>query len=234
MHINNIKGSVEQFIYYTFFVHYIRSFVIVCLSVLVYIKQRSIFRRQRVRQRVQRRIQEMKQRRARAAKKYPKSIDLTRSSCAEDTSDIQQIHYLSSDSMNIVSDEQYPDFMDGSAAWIPNKTRPSASHSDSTQSSSSASSSIRILSYIPSKQYAARKKVSTTTRKKSVKSRKHQQEKPLASFTKSPKLKSSPSKSKSPRLTKAGNYMIYLTLVSIIILFFLLIFVNILFVICQC
>ena len=199
-----------------------RSFVIVCLCVLVYIKQRSRLRRQRVKQYAKRRQQEMNERRARGAK-YPNSIDLTHPSCAEDTSDIQMIHCLSSDS-GIVTDELYRDFIDGAAVWIPKKNKPSAPNSDSTKSSS-----ITILSYIPSSQYSASKKDTRKTKKKSTKSRKHQQPQPLpreastpASFCTppAPKVKS-PSKAGSPRLTKAGNYMICLTALSIIILFIL-------------
>ena len=226
--IYNIKGSVEQIIYHISHIHHIRSFVIVCVSVLVYIKQRSRVRRQRVKQHEKRRKQQMNERRARGAK-YPHSIDLTLPSCSEDTSDIQMIHCLSSDS-NIVTDELYLDFFDGSAVWLPKNNTHSASHSDSTNSSS-----ITILSsYIPSSQYSASKTVPSKGKKKSKKSRKHQQQQPPprqgsapASFCTPPPLPppttkaQSPSKARSPRLTKAGNYMICLTAPNIIILFIL-------------
>ena len=126
----------------------------------MYIKQRSRIRRQRVKQRAILRQIELNKRRARGAK-YPKFIDLTVPSAKEDDSDIQMIHDLSNETMHIVSDVEYPNYMDGTSPWTPARNRPSTSHSDSPQSSS-----VTILSYVPSQQYAASPK---STKKKTEK-----------------------------------------------------------------
>ena len=161
-------------------------FVIVCMSVVVYIKNRSRIRRQRVKQLTKQRQIELNKRRVRGAK-YPHSIDLNVPSANEDESDIQCLHYLSNETMNIVTDSEYSNYMGGSSAWTPTTNRPSASatHSDSHQSLSS----VTMLSCLSSQQYAAKSKSS----KKRTKKRSKPQ-----SFSPSPRAKS-----KSPRLTKA-------------------------------
>lgn len=171
----------------------------------MYIKQRSRIRRERVKQRAELRQIELNERRARGAK-YPKFIDLALPSANEDDSDIQMIHDLSNETTHIVSDPEYPNYMDGTSPWTPDTHRPSTSHSASSQSSVQI-----LLSYVPSQQYAASAK---GTKKKQKKS-KMQRPKPR-SFPPRPPT-ATKQKSKSPRLTKAGNYLMYLSLYPTII-----------------
>lgn len=167
--------------------------VIVCLSsvAIVYIKQRSRIRRERVKRRAALRQIEQNERMARGAK-YPKYIDLRLPSANEDDSDIQMIHYLSNESTYIVTDVDYPTYMHGSSPWTPDTNRPSTSHSASSQSSSQQI----LLSCVSSQQYAASRKGT----KKKPKKPKIKRSKPK-SFSPTP----AKHKSKSPRLTKAGN-----------------------------